>query len=64
MSAVTISAPAKFNLYLGVTGRAENGYHTVETVMQALTLCDVITVSPGVSSDKPIRIICTEPNVP
>lgn len=64
MSAVTISAPAKFNLYLGVTGRAENGYHTVETVMQALTLCDIVTVSSGISPDEPIRITCTEPNVP
>lgn len=64
MSAVTIQAPAKFNLYLGVTGRAENGYHTVETVMQALTLCDVVTVSPCVSPNDRIRITCTESQVP
>ena len=30
MEAVTVLAPAKLNLTLGVTGFAENGYHTLD----------------------------------
>ena len=36
---------AKINLHLDVTGREENGYHTVETVMQSISLCDDIAVT-------------------
>ncbi len=44
MTSITLRAPAKINLYLGVTGKEENGYHTVETIMQAISLCDTVTV--------------------
>ena len=36
---------AKINLHLDVTGREENGYHTVETVMQSVSLCDDIAIT-------------------
>lgn len=36
---------AKINLHLDVTGILSDGYHAVSTVMQSLSLCDVITVS-------------------
>ena len=38
-------AYAKINLHLDVTGIMSDGYHAVSTVMQSLSLCDVITVS-------------------
>ena len=38
MEAVTVLAPAKLNLTLGVTGFAENGYHTLDMLMQACLL--------------------------
>lgn len=41
---VTVKAPAKINLTLDVTGRREDGYHLIESVMQAIDLCDVVTV--------------------
>ncbi|MCI2046586.1 MAG: 4-(cytidine 5'-diphospho)-2-C-methyl-D-erythritol kinase [Faecalibacterium sp.] len=44
MEKVTILAPAKINLALDVTGRLPNGYHALDMVMQALTLCERITL--------------------
>lgn len=41
----TIKAYAKINLHLDVTGIREDGYHSVETVMQSVSLCDEVTVS-------------------
>lgn len=41
---VELSAPAKINLYLGVGARRADGYHDVETVLQAISLSDQIVV--------------------
>ncbi len=35
-------APAKINLFLHVTGRRSDGYHTLQTVYQFIDLCDVL----------------------
>ena len=40
----TERANAKINLYLDIVGRRENGYHDLYTVMQTVSLCDLITV--------------------
>lgn len=45
MSSISISAYAKINAYLEVTGRLENGYHTILSHMQAVTLCDHLTLT-------------------
>jgi len=37
-------APAKINLYLYLPGRREDGYHLIDTCMQALELCDEVEV--------------------
>ncbi len=39
--------PAKVNLYLKVMGRRADGYHDLVTVMQPLTLADVLEVKVG-----------------
>ena len=41
----TVRAAGKINLYLDVLSRAENGYHTIESVMQSVSLSDRVTVS-------------------
>ncbi|MFZ2240773.1 MAG: 4-(cytidine 5'-diphospho)-2-C-methyl-D-erythritol kinase, partial [Gordonia amarae] len=41
---VTVRAPAKVNLHLGVGPRRPDGYHDLVTVFQALSLHDDITV--------------------
>ena len=38
-------ANAKINLLLDITGREENGYHTVNNIMQTVSLCDTVTLS-------------------
>lgn len=37
---IVFKAPAKINLYLKVTGRRADGYHTLDTLMQKVNLCD------------------------
>ena len=44
MKEITVCGYAKINLHLDIVGRLENGYHAVETVMQAVSLCDDVTL--------------------
>lgn len=44
---IRIDAPAKVNLRLRVLAREESGYHSLETLFCAISLCDEITVSSG-----------------
>lgn len=45
---LTLSAPAKINLYLGVhTERDTRGYHRVDSLMAAVGLADTVTVAPA-----------------
>lgn len=45
---LTLTAPAKINLYLGVhTGRDARGYHRVDSLMAAVGLADTVTVAPA-----------------
>jgi 4-diphosphocytidyl-2-C-methyl-D-erythritol kinase len=39
-------APAKLNLFLHVTGRRPDGYHTLQTVFQLLDYCDELHIEP------------------
>lgn len=54
-----IKTAAKINLGLDVTGKLENGYHTIESVFQTVGLYDEITVEP---SDK-ITVSCELPQM-
>ncbi len=40
---VTVIAPAKINLTLDVVGRRADGYHLLESVMQSVDCCDMLT---------------------
>ena len=45
---LTLTAPAKINLYLGVhTERDDRGYHKVDSLMAAVGLADTVTVAPA-----------------
>ena len=44
MERVVVQAPAKINLTLDVTGRRDDGYHLIRSVMQSVELCDTVTV--------------------
>ena len=57
---MTVKANAKINLFLDITGRRDDGYHEISTVMHSVSLCDDITVSKCSST----VIECDEPSVP
>lgn len=61
MNEIILRAPAKLNLYLDITGRREDGYHELETVMTSVDLCDTITVR---QTDGEIRVSCTNADIP
>lgn len=47
---MTVEAPAKINLYLGVGPLRADGYHELATVFQAVDLADEIVAHPGGTS--------------
>lgn len=53
-------SPAKLNLCLEIVGRLENGYHSVKSLMQSLSLCDTVRVEKGDG----IRVSCSDPRIP
>ena len=44
---VSVLCPAKLNLYLRVIAREDSGYHQIETLFQAIDLCDELEARPG-----------------
>jgi 4-diphosphocytidyl-2-C-methyl-D-erythritol kinase len=40
---MTYTAYAKINLTLDITGKRDDGYHSIESVMQTVSLCDTLT---------------------
>jgi 4-diphosphocytidyl-2-C-methyl-D-erythritol kinase len=45
MKSLTVSAPAKVNLFLHVTGRRADGYHTLESLIALIDLADTVTLT-------------------
>lgn len=62
MMEIKIKAPAKINLTLEVLNKRNDGYHEVATVMQAVDLYDIITVSDNDSGK--VTISCNYEGVP
>ena len=74
----TLQAHAKINLFLDITGRREDGYHTITGVMQAISLCDTVTVEVTEPTDgrylcvlgprggqaEEISLTCSNPDLP
>ncbi len=61
MNSLTLSCPAKVNLYLKVVGRRPDGYHDLVTVMQPLTLADELVLSLTSAN---ISLDCNRPDLP
>lgn len=59
---VKIKAPAKINLTLEVLGKRPDGYHNISTVMQAVDLYDIITITDNDSGK--VTISCNYSGVP
>ena len=63
-SSVQVQAYAKINAYLDVTGRREDGYHTIVSHMQAVTLCDRLTlVWHPLDGALSVVLSCNEPSL-
>lgn len=61
MNKVIVNAPAKINLMLDVTGKRKDGYHTLITVMQSISLSDRIEIHK--TNSKGIILECDDPNI-
>ena len=51
MQKIKIQCPAKINLNLKVTGKLEGGFHSIESIMQTVSLYDYLTINAE-DSDK------------
>lgn len=62
MRSVAVSAPAKINLMLDITGKRSDGYHTLLTIMQSISLSDTVSLAPDSSGN--IAVECNDSNIP
>lgn len=60
MNAMKVKAAAKINLALDVTGKLPNGYHTIESVFQTVSIYDEITIEMT-DSNTEIILTCEVP---
>lgn len=61
MKIYQIKAHAKINLGLDVTGKRQDGYHLVKMVMQAIDLCDLVTLE---KTGEGITLTCDSKEIP
>lgn len=62
MDKITVKAYAKINLSLDITGKRDDGYHLLRTVMQSISICDIITITKTAGEE--ITISCDNPAIP
>lgn len=55
-------AYAKLNLTLDVTGKREDGYHDIQSVMQTISVRDDVEIDIG--TGKPWKLLCTDETIP
>ena len=61
-SSVKVTANAKINLTLDITGKRDDGYHKLETIMQSVSLADEVEIS--LISGGGILLTCDNPRLP
>ena len=59
---IRVKAYAKINLHLDVTGIRDDGYHNIQSIMQSISLCDIVDVE--LIEDEKIIIECETAGVP
>lgn len=59
---LTLRCAAKLNLSLDVTGKRPDGYHTLESIFQSISVYDTISLS--VREETGITLTCDAPGVP
>lgn len=68
MREIQVRTPAKVNLVLDVVGKREDGYHSIESVFQAVSIYDVLTVTrtdtPGITISSTNKYLpCNQKNI-
>ena len=58
---MNLLSPAKINLFLQITGKRQNGYHDLFTLMCCISLYDTVSLSFGA---KHTTVSCSDPEVP
>lgn len=58
---ISKKAYAKINLSLDLVGKRDDGYHLLRSVMQTVSLCDIVTLS---KSKDGISLRCNKPYIP
>jgi len=58
---VVVRTPCKLNLFLEVIGKRADGYHELDMIMEAIDLCDTLTVARDADG---IALACDDPAVP
>ena len=60
----SVKAYAKINLFLDMVSRRENGYHNILSVMQSVSLHDVVTVEYTSGDKTEINVTCSTGSIP
>ena len=61
MRAITVKACAKINLSLRIKAKRDDGFHEVQTIVQAIDLSDRLTCE---GKRGPFQLVCEAPGVP
>lgn len=64
MTTTTVFCPAKLNLYLAITGRREDGFHDLISVVATLEFGDDLTLVRRPGDDGVFTLRCDDPEVP
>lgn len=64
MKKIKLYANAKINLFLDIDSIRDNGYHNIKSIMQSVSLCDVVTLEYDKSREKCITVICDKEGIP
>ncbi len=59
----TLFCPAKINLFLEVGDKRADGYHNIDSIMQAVSLCDRVTLTLTEGNGR-ITLTCDHPALP
>ncbi len=58
-----LQVPAKVNLSLDITGRRPDGYHTLRSVFQTISLCDTLIITKT-DENTPFLLTCDTDDIP
>ena len=59
-----VMAAAKINLFLDVTGRRDNGYHTINSIMHTVSLSDTVDIEVDRNGSGRITLTCSDTSLP